>query len=385
MSTVVNGQDRLLTDQSGQYASPMQELIAPPRQHRQLGLSDERAVDLLRLMLLTRAVDERIWALNRQGRVGITAPARGQEAAQVGMASALERGRDIVLAYYRDVGVPIALGVSADQMLLDALGKQSGPFTQGRQMPFHWTSRELRLLSPSSSVATQIPHAVGAALASKLRGERAVTVVSFGDGATSKGDFHESLNMAGLWRLPVIFFCENNQYAISVPSSKQMATKTVAERAAAYNMPGYRIDGNDVLAVYGQVRQAVEQALDGGGPVLIEALTYRTMPHTSNDDDSKYRSREEVELWRGRDPILRYRAYLAEAHLLDPEAADALAEQVSREVAAATERALQAEDPPAREALDNLYAPGTRNAPRLDPRHTGVEEVAEKLKSEIGA
>jgi 2-oxoisovalerate dehydrogenase E1 component alpha subunit len=252
-------------------------------------------------------------------------------------------------------------------------------------MPFHWTSRELRMLSPSSSVATQIPHAVGAALASKLRGERATTIVSFGDGATSKGDFHESLNMAGLWRLPVIFFCENNQYAISVPSSKQMATRTVAERAAAYNMPGYRIDGNDVLAVYGQVRQAIEQALDGGGPALIEAVTYRTMPHTSNDDDSKYRSREEVESWKARDPILRFRAYLAEAHLLDAAAADALAEQVDKEVAAATDRAMQAQDPPAREALDNLYAPGTRNAPRLDPRHRGVEEVAQELKSEIGA
>lgn len=361
------------------------DTLISARSHRDLGLSNAQAVELYRLMLTTRAVDERIWALNRQGRVGITAPCRGQEAAQVGCARAFEPGRDVFLPYYRDLGVVVALGYSPEQLLLDALGKLEGPFTAGRQMPFHWTSPPLKLLSPSSSVGTQLPHAVGAALASRLRGEQAVTLVTFGDGATSKGDFHESLNFAAIHHLPVVFYCENNQYAISVPLDHQMPVQRVAERASAYAMLGRTVDGNDVLAVYAATRAAVEHCRAGNGPVLLEALTYRLYPHTSNDDDSNYRSREEVAAWEARDPLTRYRAYLAEAGLLDEDAARALADAVAAEVAEASRRALDRPEPRPETALDNLYAPGTRNAPSVDPRKQIPEQIVRTLQSEIGA
>src|SRR5437763_499925 len=216
----------------------MADGVLAERSHRDLGLDDEQAVELYRLMLLTRALDERIWTLNRQGRVGITAPCRGHEAAHIGCGKAFQPGRDVFLPYYRSLGVLLSLGFSPLQLMLDVLGKATGPFSGGRQMPFHWSEPGLRVLSPSSSVGTQLPHAVGAALACRQRAERAVTLVTFGDGATSKGDFHEALNFAAVWKLPIVFFCENNQYAISVPLSKQMAVKSVADRASAYNMPG---------------------------------------------------------------------------------------------------------------------------------------------------
>ena len=363
----------------------MPDTTLTERPHRELGLSDEQAVELQRLMLVTRAIDERIWMLNRQGRVGITAPCRGHEAAQVGCARAFEPGRDVFLPYYRSIGMPVTLGYSPYEMMLDAIGKVEGPFAAGRQMPFHWTSPALKLLSPSSSVGSQIPHAVGAALASRLRGERAVTLVSFGDGATSKGDFHEALNFAAIWKLPVVFYCENNQYAISVPLAKQMPVQNVADRAAAYNMPGRFVDGNDVLAVYAAAREAVEYCLGGNGPLLLEAKTYRLLPHTSNDDDSHYRTREEVAAWEARDPIARYQAYLNELGLLDEAGARALVEQVNAEVAEATRLALERPEPRPETALDHLYAPGTPNAPRLDPNKQIPEQIVQALHSEIGA
>lgn len=352
--------------------------------HRRLGLSDARAVELYRLMLLTRALDDRIWALNRQGKVGITAPCRGQEAAQVGCGSAFDRQRDIFLPYYRDLGLLVALGYDARQLLLDALGKADGPFTAGRQMPFHWTARSPRMLSPSSCVGTQLPHAVGAALASRLRGEHAVTLVTFGDGATSKADFHQALTFAAVWKLPVVFYCENNQYAISVPLARQMATPDVASKAAAYGIVGWSVDGNDVLAVYAAARRAIEHALGGQGPVLLEARTYRLRPHTSNDDDSHYRTREEVEAWRERDPLERYRALLERDGVLDAGTAAALAAAVEREVDAAERVALAAPEPAPDTALDHLYAPGTPNAPRLDRRAVLADQIA-ALRAESGA
>jgi 2-oxoisovalerate dehydrogenase E1 component alpha subunit len=226
---------------------------------------------------------------------------------------------------------------------------------------------------------------VGAALAAKLRGERSVTLVSFGDGATSKGDFHESLNFAGIHKLPVVFYCENNLYAISVPVSKQMAVRNVADRAAGYGMPGAIVDGNDVLAVLEASQAAVEHCLAGKGPILLEARTYRLMPHTSNDDDSKYRSREEVEEWQRRDPITRYATYLLEAGLLDAAGLRELEERVTAEVAEASRRALEAPEPRAETALDHLFAPGTPHAPRLDPEKQIPAELVQALKSEIGA
>jgi 2-oxoisovalerate dehydrogenase E1 component alpha subunit len=209
--------------------------------------------------------------------------------------------------------------------------------------------------------------------------------VTFGDGATSKGDFHEALNFAAVWKLPVIFFCENNQYAISVPVAKQMPTRSVAERAAAYNVPGRLVDGNDVLAVHAATREAIEYALDGHGPILVEANTYRLMPHTSNDDDLTYRTREEIEAWQARDPLGRFRSYLLSAGLLDEAADEALGRAVDDEVAEATRHALDSPEPRSETALDHLYAPGTFNAPRLDPNKAVPGEQIDALRAEIGA
>jgi 2-oxoisovalerate dehydrogenase E1 component subunit alpha len=356
-----------------------------PCTHRDLGLSDQQAVKAYRLMLITRALDERIWALNRQGQVGITVPSRGHEAAQVGCALAFQPGRDVFLPYYRDLGLIVGLGYSADELMLDVLGRAAGPFSGGRQMPFHWSDVRRKVLTLSSSVGTQIPHAVGAALAARLRGERCATLVTFGDGATSKGDFHEALNFAAIHRLGVVFYCENNQYAISVPLDHQMQVPNVADRAVAYGMPGRTVDGNDLLAVHAAARAAVAHVLEGNGPILLEAKTYRLLPHTSNDDDSTYRTADEVALWRTRDPIPRYRAYLLAANLLDPTAADALAAGVEAEVDAAARRALTSPEPSSATALEHLYAPGTPNAPRLDASRNIPTDQVQSLQSEIGA
>ena len=298
-----------------------------------------------RVMLLTRALDERIWALSQQGRVGITGSVRGHEAAQVGSAWALRPGRDIVYPYYRDVGVALSLGLAPLDILLGALDKAGDPFSGARQMPFHFTSTRLRIPTPSTSVATQIPHAVGAALASRLRGEDGVAIVYFGDGAASKSDFHEGLNFAAVRKLPVVFFCENNQYAISVPLRLQMPVASVADRAAGYGVPGERFDGTDVLESYRATRRAIERAESGAGPSLLEAVIYRLGPHTSHDDDSRYRSRAEVAEWEARDPIPRLRADLLDRGLLSADQERALASDVRREVDEALAAAEAAPDP----------------------------------------
>ncbi len=300
---------------------------------------------IYRLMLLTRALDERIWALSQQGRIGITGPVRGHEAAQVASAWALRPGRDVVYPYYRDIGVVLTLGMTPFDILLGALDKGDDPFSGARQMPFHFTSARLRMPSPSTSIATQIPHAVGAALASRLRDEDAVTIVYFGDGAVSKGDFHEAVNFAAIHRLPIVFFCENNQYAISVPLQLQMPVATVAERAAGYALPGERVDGTRVLETWRATRRAVERARAGDGPSLLEALVYRLGPHTSHDDDTRYRTREEVATWAARDPIDLLRADLLERGMMTLEAAQVLAAEVRHEIEEALAQAEAAPDP----------------------------------------
>ena len=281
--------------------------------------SPEAMRELYGWMLLTRSLDERIWRLNRQGKVPFAIPARGQEAAQVGSAYALRAGDDVALPYPRDLGVVLVLGMTPLEVLQSALARAGEPSSGGRQLPMHWGHRHLKILSSSSPVGTQIPQAVGAALAARLRREDSVTCVYFGDGATSKGDFHEGVNFAAIHRLPVVFFCQNNGYATSVPQSLQMAVPDVADYAQAYGMPGVVVDGNDVLAVYAATRAAVERARTGGGPTLLEAKTYRLLPHTSDDDDRRYRDLGEVTAWEARDPLPRFRADLLGAGLLDAQ------------------------------------------------------------------
>ena len=269
-----------------------------------------------------------MWLLNRSGKAHFIVTGEGHEAAQVGSAFALRAGHDFALPYYRDIGVVTTLGMSAREILLNILNRADDPNSGGRQMPSHWSHPKLRIVSQSSIVASQILHAVGIAHASRIKGEDTVAAVYFGDGATSKGDFHEGLNWAALYDLPVVFICENNGYAISLPSSKQMSIPQVAERAAAYGIPGITVDGSDVFAMYEVTQAAVDRARRGEGPTLIEAITYRYAPHTSNDDDTAYRPATEVEEWRERDPIPRLRGYLIESGEID----DAEDEEINREV-----------------------------------------------------
>lgn len=324
-------------------------------EHARLGLAESQVLEMYRLMVLARALDERQWILNRQGRQAFVIGCQGHEAVGVGTATALERGRDLMLPYYRDLAAVLAFGLTPREVLLGALARADDPASGGRQMPAHFAHAGLKILSSSSPVATQIPIATGSALASKVRGDGAVTITYFGDGATSKGDFHEGLNFAGIHKLPVIFVCENNQYAISVPQRKQMAVENVAERAASYGAAGVVVDGTDVLAVYRATREAVERARRGAGPTLLEAKVYRLSPHSSDDDDRRYRSREEVEeAKRTRDPILRFRLYLEEQGLLDEQREREIRQQVLAEIDQALAAAEQSPLPAPASAFEHV-------------------------------
>jgi 2-oxoisovalerate dehydrogenase E1 component alpha subunit len=285
-------------------------------------------------------------------------PVSGHEGCQVGTAWAFRVGQDIWLPYYRDLAVVLVAGLTPYEVFLGIFAKADDPCSGGRQMPAHWGSRRLGIITGSSPIATQVPHAAGVAYAVRYRGEDAVVGCWFGDGATSEGDWHEGMNFAGIHRLPVVFICENNRYAISVPQSKQMAVEDVAVRAEGYGFPGVVVDGNDVLACYRAAKEAVERARSGGGPTLIECKTYRFYSHTSDDDDRTYRSREEVEAARHQDPLLRFGAYLREHGLLDEGAEERLRAEVKAEVEEAVDRAWNAPDPDPSTLLRHVFAEG---------------------------
>ena len=322
-----------------------------------LGLGDEGLLDIHYKMLLTRLLGERMFILNRQGRAPFAIAGIGHEACQVGSALALRAGRDFALPYYRDIGVAVTLGMTSREVMLGFFARAGDPSSGGRQMPNHWSKAELRIISGSSVVGTQIPHAAGVALASKLRGEKDVTMVWFGEGATSQGDFHEGLNFAGIHKLPVVFFCENNGYAISEAQWKEMAVDNVADRAKAYGFEGAMVDGNDAMAVYQTTKWAVEETRRGRGPKLVEAKTYRIVPHSSEDDDRRYRSRKELEEWIRRDPIDRFKSYLAEDGVLSDETDEKLRAQAAAEVDDAVEYAESSPYPDVDEALRHVYFP----------------------------
>jgi 2-oxoisovalerate dehydrogenase E1 component alpha subunit len=237
---------------------------------------------------------------------------------------------------------------------LNLFAKADDPNSGGRQMPNHWSHPRLHIYSHSSPVATQIPHAAGVALASQIKGEDAVTLVTFGEGATSKGDFHEALNFAGIHKLPLLFVCENNRYAISVPQVKQMAVENVADRAAGYGLHGEIVDGQDLLAVYRATKRAVDRARAGEGSTLLEAKTYRIVPHTSDDDDRRYRAREEVAEWKRRDPLLLFKALLVEGGFWDEERDQALRSEIQEEVSQSQRAAEAAPDPAPEQALRHV-------------------------------
>ena len=324
--------------------------------HEALGLSTDDVLQMQRWMLTARLIDEAALRQNRMGRAPFVVPVSGHEGCQIGTGAVMRRGTDIWVPYYRDLGVVLVAGLTPYEIFLGVFSKADDPSSGGRQMPSHWGSKRLGIVSHSSPIATQVPHAAGVAYAMRYRDEDAVVAAWFGEGATSEGDWHEGMNFAAIHKLPVVFICENNEYAISVRQDKQMAVRDVADRAAGYGMPGVVVDGSDVLACYGAMLDAHTRARGGDGPTLIECKTYRYLPHTSDDDDKSYRSREEVDEHKHRDPIDRFTAYLISHGLLDDERMQGMHDEVKAEVEEAISSAWDAADPDPATALRNVFA-----------------------------
>ncbi|AHK40335.1 TPA: 3-methyl-2-oxobutanoate dehydrogenase subunit alpha [Bacillus anthracis] len=326
------------------------------KRHEELGLSDEQVLEMFRTMLLARKIDERMWLLNRAGKIPFVISCQGQEAAQVGAAFALDREKDYALPYYRDMGVVLAFGMTAKELMLSGFAKAGDPNSGGRQMPGHFGQKKNRIVTGSSPVTTQVPHAVGIALAGKMEKKDLVTFVTFGEGSSNQGDFHEGANFAGVHKLPVIFMCENNKYAISIPDEKQLACKNVSDRAIGYGMPGYTVDGNDPLAVYKAVKEAADRGRRGEGPTLIETVSYRLTAHSSDDDDRVYRDKEEVEEAKKNDSIVTFAAYLKEVGVLTEESEKQMLDEIMHIVNEATEYAENAPYAAPEDALKHVYA-----------------------------
>lgn len=323
--------------------------------HKQLGLSDEQVVDMYKYMLLARKFDERNMLLQRAGKTNFHVSGIGQETAQVAAAFALDRERDYFLPYYRDYGFVLTVGMTLTELMMSAFAKAGDPNSGGRQMPGHFGCKRLRIVTGSSPVTTQVPHAVGIALAAKMQKKDIVSYVTFGEGSSNQGDFHEGLNFAGVQKLPVIFMCENNQYAISVPVHKQLGGK-VSDRALGYGFPGIRVDGNDALEVYRVVKEARERAVRGEGPTLIEAMMYRLAPHSTSDNDLAYRTKEEVEENWKNDGIPRMKTYLMDQGLWSEEQEEAITREISEQLKEAIITAENSPFPKPEDTLLHVYA-----------------------------
>ncbi|XQY90539.1 thiamine pyrophosphate-dependent dehydrogenase E1 component subunit alpha [Metabacillus sp. HB246100] len=324
--------------------------------HQALNLTDEDVLNMYETMLLARKIDERMWLLNRAGKIPFVISCQGQEAAQVGAAFALNRDEDYVLPYYRDMGVVLAFGMTAKELMLSAFAKSEDPNSGGRQMPGHFGQKKNRIVTGSSPVTTQVPHAVGVALAGRMQRKNLVTFVTFGEGSSNQGDFHEGANFAAVHKLPVIFMCENNKYAISVPYEKQVACEKISDRAIGYGMPGETVDGNDPLEVFRSVKEAADRGRRGEGPTLVEAISYRLTPHSSDDDDRSYREQDEVAEAKRNDPIVKFSSYLKEVGVLTDEREKEMIDSIMEVVNEATEYAEAAPYAEANEALKHVYA-----------------------------
>ena len=304
---------------------------------------------LYKVMVLVRNLDVRGLQLQRQGRIGFFIGSLGQEACQIGSAYAL-KPEDWIFPAYREIGAALLRGVTLKQ-LMNQYFANAEDLEKGRQITNLYGAKSVNFVSGSAPIATQLPHAVGTALAAKIRGDPIVTLVYFGEGATSENDFHTGMNFAGVFKTPTIFFCQNNHWAISVPVERQTAAETIAIKAKAYGFEGVRVDGNDILAVYRTAKEAVEKARKGEGPTLIEAVTYRLGPHSSSDDPTRYRTKEELEGWQRRDPIIRFRRYLEKKRLWSESDEKIAQEDTNREI----DEAITYAEKVSRPALETLF------------------------------
>jgi pyruvate dehydrogenase E1 component alpha subunit/2-oxoisovalerate dehydrogenase E1 component alpha subunit len=316
-------------------------------------LDEDELLRIYRAMAATRRVDERCMKLQRQGRIGFYGASTGEEAAAVGSAAALDE-EDWVFPALRQGGVMLYRGWSLERWFHHLFGNEEAA-EKGRSMPCHFSDRDVNQVSWSSCMATQLPHAVGMAYAADYQGDDTVAAAYLGDGATSEGDFHTAMNFAGVWDAPVVFICNNNHWAISVPSEKQTASETFAQKAEAYGFEGHRVDGNDVLAMYEATREAVEKARRGEGPTMIEAVTYRIRGHSTSDDPSRYREEEEVEDWRRKDPLHRYQKYLVMQDVAAPDDFEAIHEEIEAEIEEALAAAEEGSPPDLESTVEDVY------------------------------
>ncbi len=327
-----------------------------------MALDETTKLDMFWTMLLARRMDERAWVLHRQGKIAFHISGIGHEAAQVGAAFAIKRGYDWVTPYYRDLALMMALGYSARDFALSLMGKKEEPSSGGRQMPSHWSLRSANAVSHSAPVATQTVHASGIGLAIKLRKEDKVVLTTIGEGSTSQGEWYEAVNWAAVHSLPVIFLVQNNMYAISESPEKQMAVPSVADKACGLGLDGRAVDGSNVFTVYDAISTAAEKARSGKGPSLIEARMYRITPHSSDDDDRTYRTREEVEEAKKKDPITVVQNILENEKILDATKLDEMEAKAKSLVDEAITYALDAPYPDAEEASYPVYVEEVRHA-----------------------
>ncbi|MBQ0138112.1 MAG: thiamine pyrophosphate-dependent dehydrogenase E1 component subunit alpha [Kurthia sp.] len=322
--------------------------------HKEHGFTDEQALAIYYKMLRARRVDERLWLLNRSGKIPFVISCQGQEAAQIGAALALDFTKDYLAPYYRDLALVLEAGMTVKEIMLNAFAKGEDPNSGGRQMQAHWGHKKLRILSGSSPVTTQVIHAAGVALAGRMKKQDFYTFVTLGEGSSNQGDFHEGLNFVGVHQLPVITMVENNQYAISTPYDRQVASETVAQRATSYRMPGDVVDGTDPIAVYA----AVKKARDSGKPALIEVLCHRLTPHSSDDDHRIYRTEEELVEDREKDGLLQFEHYLQQQNILTDEIKEEMNDKIKIEINEATNYAEQAPYGSLEDNLRYVYAEG---------------------------
>ncbi|MCJ7450839.1 MAG: pyruvate dehydrogenase (acetyl-transferring) E1 component subunit alpha [Candidatus Nanohaloarchaeota archaeon QJJ-9] len=306
-------------------------------------IGESRLLEMYKDFVLSRKLDEKIFKMQRRGEAGTYARFKGQEASQIGPAYAMD-SEDWFVPSFREGAFWVSRGLSLKKFFRYWMGDEFGHTVEGNNMPL------------SIPVGSQISHAAGIGIASQVLEKDAATLVYFGDGATSQGDFHSGMNFAGTFNLPVVFLCQNNQYAISTPREKQTAAKSLAQKARAYGFEGIQVDGNDVLAMYKAVKDALNEARQGKGPKLIEAVTYRVTDHTTSDDWTRYRDKEEVKRWKEKDPLDRFESYLKDKSIIEEEKIEEVEDKADEKVEKVAEEAKSMEDPEPEKMFEHVYS-----------------------------